>query len=246
MTVAIMQPYLFPYLGYFRLLRAADAFVYYGEAQYRRGGYVNRNRIEVNGAPTYFTLPVARGTLADAIDGRLVADDYPRWRRKFLRSLRLAYTRAPHVSRAVALAEGALPERAPAGASIGEIARDSIDVAWAYLYPAAGKRPGTGASRPKRLRSSELDYDRDGGPQAKVLSMCHALGGTDYVNAPGGRELYDGSAFARAGIRLRFVEPLPNPTLPPGFRPGLSILDAVARFDPQTLRDVLEQYRLSA
>ncbi|WP_340643645.1 WbqC family protein, partial [Phenylobacterium sp.] len=53
-----MQPYLLPYIGYFQLIAAADVFVIYDDVQYMRGGWINRNRILLNGAPHWLTLPV--------------------------------------------------------------------------------------------------------------------------------------------------------------------------------------------
>ena len=59
MIAAVMQPYLLPYIGYFQLIAAADVFVVYDDVQYMRGGWINRNRILLNGAPHWLTLPVA-------------------------------------------------------------------------------------------------------------------------------------------------------------------------------------------
>ena len=58
MKLAIMQPYLFPYIGYFQLLDAADRFVVYDDVQFIKGGWINRNRLLVNGQPWLFTVPV--------------------------------------------------------------------------------------------------------------------------------------------------------------------------------------------
>ena len=51
MIVAIMQPYFFPYIGYFQLMKAVDCFVFYDDAQFMKGGWVNRNRILWKAAP---------------------------------------------------------------------------------------------------------------------------------------------------------------------------------------------------
>ncbi len=59
MIVSIMQPYLFPYIGYFQLMASADIFVFHDDVQYIKGGWVNRNRILSSGEPCWVTLPVA-------------------------------------------------------------------------------------------------------------------------------------------------------------------------------------------
>lgn len=51
MIASIMQPYFFPYLGYFQLMAASDLFVHLDDVQYIQRGWVNRNCILVNGAP---------------------------------------------------------------------------------------------------------------------------------------------------------------------------------------------------
>ena len=60
MKLAVMQPYLFPYLGYFQLIDLADTFVLYDDVQYRKGGWINRNRILVNQSPSTFTFSLSR------------------------------------------------------------------------------------------------------------------------------------------------------------------------------------------
>lgn len=44
-SLALMQPYFFPYLGYFSLIAASDIFVVFDNAQYIKGGWINKNRI---------------------------------------------------------------------------------------------------------------------------------------------------------------------------------------------------------
>lgn len=38
-----MQPYLYPYRGYFDLIASVDKFVIYDDAKYMKGGWINRN-----------------------------------------------------------------------------------------------------------------------------------------------------------------------------------------------------------
>ncbi len=57
MKIAIMQPYIFPYIGYFQLIHAADVFVFYDDVNYINRGWINRNRILLNGKDQLFTIP---------------------------------------------------------------------------------------------------------------------------------------------------------------------------------------------
>ena len=69
MTVAIMQPYLFPYIGYWQLIHAVDTFVIFDDVNYIKKGYINRNNILVNGQKQTFTLE-----LMSASQNKLIND----------------------------------------------------------------------------------------------------------------------------------------------------------------------------
>ncbi|MDC7999270.1 WbqC family protein [Gilvibacter sediminis] len=95
MIISVMQPYLFPYLGYYQMIAASDVFVSYTTVDYIQRGWINRNRILKNGKPVYFTAPVVKtplGTLINEVE--LV--DYARFRTSFLDSIKQAYKKAPH------------------------------------------------------------------------------------------------------------------------------------------------------
>ena len=62
MKLAIMQPYFFPYIGYWQLIRAVNRFVIYDDVNYMKGGWVNRNRILINGGSAYITIPLHRAS----------------------------------------------------------------------------------------------------------------------------------------------------------------------------------------
>ena len=56
--LAIMQPYFFPYLGYFSLIHAVDHWVVFDTPQYIRKGWVNRNRVLSTGANEWKYLQI--------------------------------------------------------------------------------------------------------------------------------------------------------------------------------------------
>src|SRR5690606_21145752 len=89
-----MQPYLFPYLGYYQLVHAVDGFVFYDDVQFTKGGWINRNRILLEGRAHRFTVPCRRASHEDRIrDVVHLADG--EWTQGFLGLLRHAYFRAP-------------------------------------------------------------------------------------------------------------------------------------------------------
>src|SRR5437773_5433216 len=95
--LGIMQPYLFPYVGYFQLLNAVDRFVVYDDVAFIKQGWINRNRILINGHAAYFTVPVKHASSFSLIRDPLVDDDrqHARWAEKTLTTFSNTYRRAP-------------------------------------------------------------------------------------------------------------------------------------------------------
>ena len=58
-SVAIMQPYFLPYIGYFQLLAAVDTFVVLDDVNYINRGWINRNRLLINGVAPHIHGPTA-------------------------------------------------------------------------------------------------------------------------------------------------------------------------------------------
>ena len=73
--IAIMQPYVFPYLGYFHLIEASNLFVFYDDVNYITRGWINRNRILLNGKDFLFTIPVSKASQNKLINEITLAID---------------------------------------------------------------------------------------------------------------------------------------------------------------------------
>ncbi len=216
MRVAVMQPYFMPYAGYFRLFAAADVFVVYDCVQFPRRGWVHRNRLTTStGESDWLTLPLQK---ADR-DSTRICDLH--FRAGAQQEWDDALRRFP------ALAN--LPARSEA------LARCALSLSCAPLdYIVAGIVCVTrllGVERPV-IRSSNLGIDPALRGQERILEIARRLGAREYVNAPGGRELYDAAAFARAGVRLLFL---------PEYRGRFaSVLERLALESPDALRAELE------
>ena len=90
MKLGIMQPYFFPYIGYFQLIRAVDVFVVYDNVNYIKKGWINRNNILSNGKSQRITLP-----LEHASQNKLINQIEVGGRNKILQSVRFNYSKAP-------------------------------------------------------------------------------------------------------------------------------------------------------
>jgi WbqC-like protein family len=214
MKLALMQPYLFPYLGYFQLIAAVDKFVFYDDVNYIKNGWINRNRVLLNGEIRYITVPLAGASPFLKINEVMMqAPEF--WVKKLLESIRHGYSKAPHYPRVSELLGDVLGTRTD---RIGTLAARSVTEVARYL---GLDTEFVQSSVP--YRNAELS----GVP--RVLDICARERADIYVNLPGGRTLYEEQDFAAAGIELVFVEPdlRPYDQANAAFHPGLSILDVL-------------------
>lgn len=227
--LAVMQPYLFPYLGYFQLVDAVDTFVFYDDVTFIKQGWIARNRLLVNGRPTWFTVPLARISSSRLIgDTKIRRDLYPRWQRKLIATLRLHYGDSPDLAEVVALVEGTLGDPPP---DIASLAMRSVRNVAAYL----------GIDTPLAISSRDFPT-ADARGAHRILEICRAAGAATYVNAPGGVDLYDRDEFAASGIDLRFLHPAA------GVRSAgsdLSILHLMLHAGVEATRSLLGRYSLA-
>ena len=232
MKLAIMQPYFFPYIGYFQLISAVDLFVVYDNIKYTKKGWINRNRLLQNGKDAYFTLPLKGGPDALDVCERELAADFNCG--KLLNQFRGAYQRAPFFEETFRLIEQIVRYE---DTNLFRFLHNSLAVICAYLGIATEIRV-----------SSELPADHGLKSQARVLALCEAVGADIYLNSIGGMELYSKDEFRTRGVELQFIRSHPFEYKQFGgpFVPWLSIVD-VMMFNPlEAIRKcVMNNYTLS-
>ena len=208
-----MQPYLFPYIGYFQLIAAADRFVIYDTVKYTKKGWINRNRFLRDGEPITFTLPIARGADDLDIGERQVAEDFAP--SKLCSQIAQAYRRAPFLAETMPLIDAVLHYRAD---TLFLHLREGLTRTCAHL----------GIETPI-LTASTLEGLTELRRQERVIDICTRLSATTYVNPIGGTALYDPEAFAARGIALRFLKARPQDyrQFDKPFVPWLSIIDVL-------------------
>ena len=231
--LAIMQPYVFPYLGYFHLIEATDLIVFFDDVAFRKRSWINRNRILLDGREHLFTIPVSGASQNKRIhEVELVADQ--QWLRKFQLTLRHAYGHAPHFGAVSEMVTSVLsgPHQSIADLAIASIAGvyDFLGLPWQHTRSSVCS-PGT-----RSLTGS-----------ARLIRIAQDLGADEYVNAPGGRDLYHAEDFREGGLELSFVESLNFEYDQLSGEPlvqGLSILDVLMFNDTPSSRRALRQFRL--
>jgi len=211
-VVAVMQPYFYPYPGYYRLLAAAETLVLFDCVQFPRRGRVHRaGGLDTAGRPRWLTLPIARAPRATAIkDLQFQGAATDRFKQRIEQTPWLA----------------PVTKRLPA-AVLAHLHAPLVDV---VDYLEAGLRAvGCHLGLETRiLRSSSLPVDPALRGQATVIVICEALGAKAYVNPPGGRALYDPAAFRARGLALSFLSPYAGT--------HATMLQAMAAIEPGALR----------
>lgn len=212
-----MQPYFLPYIGYFQLIAAADLFIVYDNIKYTKKGWINRNRFLLNGADSYFTLPLKSASDSLNIVERELAADYNRG--KLLNQFAGAYARAPFYKETMELLE--LIVRYPEN-NLSLYLNNSIRSVCEWLK-----------IRTPILISSQFDIDHQLKSQDKVIALCLEAGADEYLNPIGGVELYSADHFQAKGISLKFLKsrPFEYRQLGATYVPWLSIVD-VMMFNP--------------
>ncbi len=229
MTLSANQPYFLPYFPYWQLIAAADAFLVSDDYAFMKGGWITRNRILVNGLVQYYRIEVDHKSCHRFIKDCIIA---PMDVRAKLRTLEMAYHKAPNFNDGYALAERILqnPER-----NLADFLHASISEVCAYM----------GIETPL-LRTSGLPGNCLLHKEERIYDFCHRLGADRYINAIGGQAIYDKEAFRREGIGLYFISseaaPYDQGVIP--FVPGLSVIDVIMFNSRDALHERLGQYRL--
>ncbi len=232
MRLAIMQPYFFPYIGYFQLMAAVDHFLIHDDVQWIKGGWINRNRISVHGREQMLTLPVESGGNNGLICHRKLAADFDRQRERMLRLIREAYQRAPQFDSVFDLVHSIM----------NHATENACDLIVHSLRQTAVR---VGIQTPM-TRSSELTKEESLKAEDRVLELCRLCGADHYMNPMGGVDLYSKPRFEEQGIRLSFLQAgiteYRQLRLP--FLPSLSILDVMMFNGPEQIQSMLATYEL--
>jgi len=228
-SVGIMQPYLFPYIGYFQLIEATERWVVFDTPQFIRHGWVNRNRIlHPNEGSQYIMAPLVKQPRHTPIQEMMLADK-PACLDRIRGQLQHYRKHAPHFEEAIALLEATFEGD---DAKLSTLIVRGLELCCDWLEIDFNARI---------FSSMQLELGPVEGPGDWAPKISAALGATSYVNPPGGEDLFDPTQFAELGVDLRILDT----TLTPykqgrrTFEPGLSILDVIMWNSPDQARTML-------
>ncbi|HTI11068.1 MAG TPA: WbqC family protein [Puia sp.] len=235
MKIAIMQPYIFPYIGYFQLIRAVDKFVVYDDVAFIKQGWINRNNILLNGERHLFSIPVENLTSFKKINETRIAKNlYEKWVGKFARTLEMTYRKAPYFADIYAPVLEVL-EAGKNADSIATLCREGIKMVTGYL--------GIDTT----IIDSSAGYGNDDlNAYQRVLDICKKESAGVYINAIGGQELYSRDVFQQHGIELFFLQgnEIRYPQYKHEFVPHLSIIDLLMFNSRETVTQHIQNFNL--
>lgn len=228
MIFAVMQPYLFPYLGYYQLVNAVDKFVFYDDVTFIKGGYINRNNILSNGKSQRFTIPVP-GMSSNKLINTLEFDPNVK---KILKSIEQNYKKAPYFYDIFPVVESILNNE---DRNVANMGAKSICAVFDYL----------GIEKDIYF-TSELEYEREQSAADRLISISKLLRCSEYINSPGGIELYKKQYFEKSGVNLSFIKMDEISYFQGGdtFVPYLSMIDILMWNNKAEVVELLSKYKL--
>lgn len=232
MKLGIMQPYLFPYIGYFQLINAVDKFVIHDDVQWIKGGRINRNSILVQGKPYYITLPLQKNSNLLNINERSLSKDVEHHKSKIIRQIEGAYRKAPQFNSVLPLVLRCFAfQEQNVSAFIVNTIRECCDFM------------GIDASI---ILASELNKENDLKGQSRVLSICHLFSASEYINPIGGTDLYSKDTFKIENIKLSFIKSrnIHYKQFEYAFVPNLSIIDMLMFCPIEDIQAAMKEFDL--
>lgn len=224
-----MQPYFFPYIGYFQLINAVDKFVFYDDVNYINRGWVNRNKILINSEVHYLIISLKEASQNRTINQIEIIDN----RQKMLKTIQMAYKKAPNFKDAFPVIEKCLNIDT---ICISALNIHSIREVCKYLeIKTIFERSGKIYPETKGLGRTE-----------RIVSICKSNNVDIYINAIGGKEIYAKRDFEKHAIQLFFLKPEIVEYKQYGnlFQPWLSIIDVLMFNKVSAIKEMLNHYKL--
>jgi hypothetical protein len=221
MKVAIHQPQYLPWLGYLDKLDSADVFILLDTVQFKKHEWQNRNRIRTKDKDgwQWLTVPIV-DRFPERID-RVEINVRTDWQRKHCQALRLNYAKAPHWEplgpELLALLEGPWTR-------ICDLNLAVLELLCRHL----------GVTTPRILASTLPAREEQTG---RLIDLCKAVGGTEYLAGQAGCSYMDLGQFAEAAITVQ-AQAYQYPQYPQRYAPfvsHLAVIDLLFNCGPESL-----------
>jgi len=228
MKLGIMQPYYFPYIGYWQLINAVDRYVIYDDVNYITRGWINRNYILMNGEKKLINLQMLNPSQNKLINETRIAGDAI-YNKKLLKTIETCYKKAPYYEEVFPVVERVInnPET-----NLSKYLEFSLRQICEFL-----------SIDTEIIVSSTIDKNNDLKGQEKIIEICKKLGADEYINAIGGQELYSLEKFNSQGIQIKFLrtQEIQYKQFKYDYVPNLSIIDIMMFNSKEDIELILRQ-----
>lgn len=231
MKLAIMQPYLFPYIGYFQLISAVNKFVFYDDVCYINKGWINRNNILVNGKATLFSVPLKNASQNRIIREIELVND-TNWKIRISKTIEFSYKKAPYFKDIFYLVNEVIYSKST---HINQLALLSIKIIAAYLQ-----------LETLFVDSSTVYNNYQLKAQDRIVDICTREKVDHYINPIGGMDMYKKDSFEEVGIKMNFLKSINQSykQFNNQFVSSLSIIDVLMFNSKEMVTRMLMEYEL--
>lgn len=235
MIVGIMQPYFFPYLGYFSLIKHVDRFILFDTVQFIRHGWIERNRILKPGEGVqYISVPLVKTSHETKIKDICIRNDED-WRNHIFSQLEHYKMKAPFYLETMKVIEKAMAVETE---SITNLNHRILMCVCEYL----------GINMEIEIFSQmNLNIETAKKPDEWALNICKKLGNVEeYWNPIGGRTFFNPTKYEKAGIKIYFHSLNINKYSQKrvAFEERLSIIDVMMFNSPAKINKMMDDYEL--
>lgn len=226
-----MQPYFFPYIGYFQLINSVDKFIVYDDVTFIKQGWINRNNILVNNQKHLFSIPLKKLSSNQLIFETEI-DDTKDWSKTFLKTIEYSYKNAPFFKEIFLLLKNCFNFNTT---SITGLAIKSIREVCDYLEIQT------------EISETSRNYNNQNlKNQERIIDICLKENSNKYINLIGGKDLYNQIDFAQKSITLNFIKSdlIEYSQFKNEFISNLSMIDVLMFNSKKEIKEMLIKYEL--
>tara|TARA_R100000008_G_C3580255_1_gene168025 strand:- start:342 stop:1010 length:669 start_codon:yes stop_codon:yes gene_type:complete len=218
--IAIMQPYFFPYLGYWQLINSVDKFIILDDVNFIKKGWIHKNNIISNGTTQSINVCVNKASQNKLIKDLYLSDEHD-WKDKLIKKIEYAYRTSPNYNSVSFLLEDIIFNKEK---NLSKYLAYSIKKICEYLNIST-----------EIVESSSKYFKGQLKGQERIISICSEEKADIYINAIGGKSLYSKKDFKKNQIFLTFIEGSNSP----------SIIDFLVNKEKEQINNLLNAYRLT-
>ena len=231
MKLGIMQPYFFPYLGYWQALYAVDKYILLDDVTFIKQGFINRNSILNKGQKQTINIQI-NGISSNKLINHHKLNPNTRWKKKLLSTIQQNYSKAPFKKEIFPIIETAIQS-------------DKINLS-KYLAFQINKIAEFLDIKTEIVCNSDLNENLSMTGTNRILNICARENATKYINLIGGQKLYSKEIFDKNGVDLKFIKmrDFKYKQFSNEFVPYLSIIDVMMFNSKAEIKKMLTNYTL--